>query len=263
MQQVVSCAEVYGSVPWSELAVVNGSGCFGGYDTSAYDYMIRAKYVSTVVGFPYVSGMPWRFPGGLQGGAQNGQCRGPYDIWPSPAEAAQGIVGPAVDHADWAPSAMTFGASVIGYATVPRCSAVEAKAALAFKGPLVVVVDASQWHSYDRGVFDGCRQDALELNHAVLLVGYGTDERLGDYWLVRNSWGTAWGEDGYIRLKRTEGDQTAEGECTKCVDLRPWVPDVDAGACATVCGTCGLLTQPSYPVVGSLDMPSWDPSDAH
>jgi hypothetical protein len=40
-----------------------------------------------------------------------------------------------------------------------------------------------------------------------------------DYWLVRNSWGSLWGEGGYIRLFR------GESECTQCQDLRPWVTD--------------------------------------
>ena len=34
------------------------------------------------------------------------------------------------------------------------------------------------------------------------MIGYGTDEKLGDYWLVRNHWGESWGENGYIRLRR-------------------------------------------------------------
>jgi C1A family cysteine protease len=45
------------------------------------------------------------------------------------------------------------------------------------------------------------------LDHAIAIVGYGTDASLGvDYWIVRNSWGAGWGEEGYIRLGRVEGD---------------------------------------------------------
>merc|ERR1711988_1523841 len=68
-------------------------------------------------------------------------------------------------------------------------------------GPLAVAVYASGWGGYGGGVYDGCSYDSnIALNHAVQLVGYGTDEALGDYWIVRNSWGSRWGEDGYIRL---------------------------------------------------------------
>jgi len=40
------------------------------------------------------------------------------------------------------------------------------------------------------------------MNHAVTLVGYGSDEALGDYWIIRNHWNTKWGENGYMRIKR-------------------------------------------------------------
>ena len=42
---------------------------------------------------------------------------------------------------------------------------------------------------------------------AVQLVGYGTDTKDGDYWIVRNSWGKYWGEDGFIRLRRESETQ--------------------------------------------------------
>lgn len=72
------------------------------------------------------------------------------------------------------------------------------------KGPLAISVYANQgWLDYDEGVFDGCRyNENIAMNHAVTLVGYGSDEKLGDYWLVRNHWSEKWGEDGYIRLAR-------------------------------------------------------------
>jgi len=42
------------------------------------------------------------------------------------------------------------------------------------------------------------------LDHAVLAIGYGTVEGEGDYWLVKNSWGPGWGEEGYVRIAREE-----------------------------------------------------------
>jgi hypothetical protein len=49
-----------------------------------------------------------------------------------------------------------------------------------------------------------CSEDTLVSNHCVLVVGYGTSEGYGDYWLVKNSYGSSWGEEGYMRMKRSE-----------------------------------------------------------
>ena len=43
------------------------------------------------------------------------------------------------------------------------------------------------------------------MNHAVLAVGYGVDEKSGEnYWKIKKSWADNWGEEGYIRLFRTD-----------------------------------------------------------
>jgi len=67
-------------------------------------------------------------------------------------------------------------------------------------GPMSICVDAEPWQTYRSGIMKGaCPNGYYELDHCVQLVGYGSEngER---YWLVRNSWGTSWGEAGYIRL---------------------------------------------------------------
>jgi len=64
--------------------------------------------------------------------------------------------------------------------------------------PVSICVDASTWFSYSSGVFNGCSASP-SLDHAVLIVGY-TDQ----YYIVKNSWDTTWGEQGFIRLPRSE-----------------------------------------------------------
>jgi len=117
--------------------------------------------------------------------------------------------------------------------------------ALGTVGPVAVSVDASKWSDYESGVFDGCNQTNPEIDHAVVAVGYGNDDKLGPYWIIRNSWSPSWGEDGYIRLRR----HTTNTPCG--VDINPSVGSgCDNGPpTQKVCGTCGVLSDSSFPNV--------------
>jgi C1A family cysteine protease len=68
-------------------------------------------------------------------------------------------------------------------------------------GPVSVSVDAKAFHSYKGGILRASKC-GLNTNHAVVIVGLGHDSKKDMYyWLVRNSWGSSWGEKGYIRLE--------------------------------------------------------------
>ncbi|XP_059147879.1 procathepsin L-like [Physella acuta] len=69
--------------------------------------------------------------------------------------------------------------------------------------PIVALVDASQqsFQTYTAGVYSDPRCSSTQVDHAVQVVGYGSDGGL-DYWIVRNTWGVGWGEQGYMRILR-------------------------------------------------------------
>lgn len=67
---------------------------------------------------------------------------------------------------------------------------------LVVERPVAIAVSATNWQYYGSGVFKCSPTDPI--NHAVLLVGYTPE-----YWIIKNSWGSDWGEDGYIRVSRS------------------------------------------------------------
>jgi C1A family cysteine protease len=71
-------------------------------------------------------------------------------------------------------------------------------------GPLPIGIDASQnvFKYYSEGIVElNC--ESGEQNHAVLLVGYGNEDGVG-YWIIKNSWGEDWGENGFMRIKKSD-----------------------------------------------------------
>ncbi|CAL5346165.1 unnamed protein product [Camellia sinensis] len=110
-------------------------------------------------------------------------------------------------------------AKITGYEKVPANSKAALLKAMANQ-PVSVSIDASgyEFQFYVTGVFPGVC--GTELDHGVTAVGYGTSDAGTKYWLVKNSWGTTWGEEGYIRMQR----------------------DIDAKT-----GLCGIVMDASYP----------------
>lgn len=140
-------------------------------------------------------------------------------------------------------------ARISGFTSLPQNNYTALMNAVATLGPISVSVAATPWHAYEEGVFAEPVADNNDVNHAVVLVGYGEDAALGKkYWLVRNSWAPSYGEGGYIRLLRSDDD---ESNCA--MDATPTHGSACAGDTTPVkvCGTSGLISDSSYPLGAS------------
>ncbi|KHN22488.1 Cysteine proteinase RD21a [Glycine soja] len=122
--------------------------------------------------------------------------------------------------------------SIDDYEDVPAYDELALKKAVANQ-PVSVAIEGGgrEFQLYVSGVFTGRCGTALD--HGVVAVGYGTANG-HDYWIVRNSWGPSWGEDGYIRLERNLANSRS--------------------------GKCGIAIEPSYPLKNGPNPPNPGPS---
>lgn len=165
-------------------------GCGGGDPAAAYEYLIGgAAGLAPEAFWPYSQSL-----------VPDGECESPLctaacDRDVSALRASYEFVGPY--------------AVVSGYAfATPECvqgnctrQNLDALAARLEESPLSVCVNAQAWDDYTGGVLssDACGgSGADDIDHCVQLVGYNRPE---NYWILRNSWSSDWGEDGYIRLQ--------------------------------------------------------------
>lgn len=145
-------------------AVYGNNGCNGGLMDNAFKYIKDNGGIDTEKSYPYE--------------AKDDTCR--YN-------------------------ATNLGATDKGFVDIDQGSEQKMKEALATIGPVSVAIDASHqsFQFYSDGVYYEPECDSENLDHGVLVVGYGTDEKSGsDYWLVKNSWGSSWGDKGYVKMAR-------------------------------------------------------------
>ena len=99
-----------------------------------------------------------------------------------------------------------IGSNITGYEYILPRSMLDIMASLQ-NGPIAIALDASSFifRFYKKGVIDIPSRMSEQINHAVLLTGYDRDEN-GTYWIIQNSWGKDWGDDGFVKLRARDGD---------------------------------------------------------
>jgi len=144
-------------------------GCQGGWTTTAFNYVKNAGGIESNSNYPYTSG-----------GGVTGTCK----------------VKP------------TWAAKIKGYElATPLCQDScnkqdenKMKTAMDTIGPISICVDAESWQLYSSGIITAnCPHAYTNLDHCVQAVGYDATHN-PPYWIIRNSWNTNWGEQGYIRV---------------------------------------------------------------
>jgi cathepsin L len=141
-------------------------GCNGGLMNSAFQYVIANKGIDTEASYPYQT--------------KQGTCRF---------------------------TAANVGATITSFKNVAAGN--EASLVTAINSqPVSVAIDASHnsFQLYKSGVYYEAQCSSSRLDHGVLAVGYGTTDAGVDYYIVKNSWGTSWGTQGYIQMSRNKAN---------------------------------------------------------
>lgn len=184
-QQLVDCAQAF-----------DNHGCEGGLPSHAFEYVKHAGGISTEFHYPYT--------------AKDGPC------------AFNSSDVPKGDGA-FLPTSAGVGAQVPGGSVNLTVGDEDAlKYHLASHGPVSVAFQvASDFRHYSNGVYTSkvCKNGPQDVNHAVLAVGYGTDDVSGmKYWTIKNSWDYSWGVEGFFKIEAFK-NMCGVADCMSFPDL--------------------------------------------
>ena len=214
-QQILDCASYPDNAPYETRTWMGGEGCYGGWGTNALQYVYQAGGITCTHMHPYVSGNATAYP---ENQFNVGEC--PYtaenkEAWMpdrSHGRIKKDICGTTNKNGSKDPQAM--------------------KEAMFVHGPLAVSMRVGDnFRNYASGIYtpeENNEADCPDLNvygtnHAMAAVGYGTDEETGlDYWIIKNSWGPEWADQGYIRVARGENACGVEGNIAYVEMDNPW-----------------------------------------
>jgi len=162
-EELVDCA----SYNQTFLGTYNNHGCNGGEQSNGIRWVYLNGGITDEASYPYT--------------ATNGNCQVPAPV----ATTTDEICGTT-----------SYDRSSDNLATLLAAATVE-------KGPVTIGIDAGgiEFQLYSGGVYSSNSCSGNRINHAVLEVGFGSLDGM-PYWIVKNSWGTAWGDKGYILVER-------------------------------------------------------------
>lgn len=101
-------------------------------------------------------------------------------------------------------NAQTIAASIKDYSDVQAGNETALTYIIATVGPIPVAIDASRssFQFYTSGVYYDPDCSSTQVDHLVLIIGYGFTPKAQQFYVVKNSWGAEWGEKGYVRMSR-------------------------------------------------------------
>ncbi|NWT76142.1 CATH protein, partial [Prunella himalayana] len=177
-QQLVDCAQAF-----------NNHGCSGGLPSQAFEYILYNRGLMGEDSYPYRAKVPSTAP----------PC-----WWSRPGTASHSSsLSPQNGTCKFQPEkAIAFVKDVINITQYDEDGMVEA---VGKHNPVSFAFEVtSDFMLYRKGVYSNprCQHTPDKVNHAVLAVGYGQQEDGTAYWIVKNSWGSLWGMQGYFLIER-------------------------------------------------------------